>query len=336
MRREKRRQKAEGRRQERTTVFSSSSVFCFLLSAFCLLYTACSSAPPPPVLPVAVAQANRAAETGRKLSANENWSAAVREWQSAVDRYRLLNDRANEAIALHNLAQADRALGELDRACPLLEQAADLNQQLGRNEEWWRNQIALLQVESLAKQTAALEARFTKLTASPPPDTQPQLQGLFFNELGQWQQRQGDFAKAEETFRRAEQAMTKAGDRSGAAVVLANRARLDEAQHKLPDALEKWGQALARFESLADPPGIAASLAGEGRVLLAAGQNLPAAETCLRRAAENFRLLKKNDDRAAALRSLVECLTVQKKTAEADEAQKALDALRAGGASAKK
>ena len=296
MRREKRRQKAEGRRQERTTVFSSSSVFCFLLSAFCLLYTACSSAPPPPVLPVAVAQANRAAETGRKLSANENWSAAVREWQNVVDRYRLLNDRANEAIALHNLAQADRALGELDRACPLLEQAADLNQQLGRNEEWWRNQIALLQIESLAKQTAALEARFTKLTASPPPDTQPQLQGLFFNELGQWQQRQGDFAKADETFRRAEQAMTKAGDRSGAAVVLA------------------------------DPPGIAASLAGEGRVLLAAGQNLPAAETCLRRAAENFRLLKKNDDRAAALRSLVECLTVQKKTAEADEAQKALAA----------
>ena len=279
---------------------------------------------------MALARANHAADSARKLSSNENWSAAVREWQNAVDDYRLLNDRANEAVALHNLAQANRALGDLDRAHSLLEHAAELNQQLDRNDEWWRNQIALLQVESLAKQTTSLEARFNKLTASPPPDAQPQLQGLFYNELGQWQQHQGDFAKADETFRRAEQAMTKAGDRSGAAVVLANRARLDEAQHKLPDALEKWGEARKRFETLADPPGIAASLTGEGRALLAAGQNLPAAETHLRRAAENFRLLKMNDDRAAALRSLVECLTAQKKTAEADEVRKTLDTLRAG------
>ncbi|MCX6910094.1 MAG: hypothetical protein NTY01_18905 [Verrucomicrobia bacterium] len=271
----------------------------------------------------------------RKLSANENWSAAAREWQNAVDRYRLLNDRANEAIALHNLAQAHRALGDPGRAHALLEQAADLNQQLGRGDEGWRNQIALLQIESQAKQTAALEARFAKLTASPPPDSRPQLQGLFFNELGLWQRRQGDLARAGETFRRAEQAMAKAGDRRGAAAVLANRAWLDEAHGKLADALEKWGQARARFEALADPPGIAAALAGEGRVLLAAGQNLPAAEAALRRASDNFRTLKMNDDRAAALRSLVACLTAQKKTAEAAGAQKALDTLPTNAAPAR-
>ncbi|MCX6898631.1 MAG: tetratricopeptide repeat protein [Verrucomicrobia bacterium] len=310
----------------------------FLLSfTFCLLLlVACSSAPPPPVVPVTVARASYAAETARKLSANENWSAAVREWQNTVDRYRLLNDCANEAIALHNLAQAHRALGNLDRAHALLEQAADLNQQLGRADEGWRNQITLLQVESQAKQAAALEARFARLAASPPPDSQPQLQGLFFNEFGQWQQRQGNLAKADETLRRAEQAMMKAGDRLGLAVVLANRARLDEAQRKLADALEKWSRARAMFESLADPPGIAASLAGEGRVLLAAGQNLPAAETLLRRASENFHTLKMNDDRADALRLLVECLTVQKKTAEAAEVRKVLDALRTSGAPTRK
>ncbi|MBI5688289.1 MAG: tetratricopeptide repeat protein [Verrucomicrobia bacterium] len=272
----------------------------------------------------------------QKLSANENWSAAVREWQNAADRYRLLNDRANEAVALHNLAQAHRALGDFDRARVLLEQAADLNQQLGRSDEGWRNQIALLQIESQAKQNATLDARFAKLTASPPPDSQPQLQGLFFNELGLWQQRQGDLAKAGETFRRAEQAMAKAGDRLGLAVVLANRARLDEAQRKFADALEKWGEARTRFEALADPPGIAASLAGEGRVLLAAGQNLPAAETLLRRASENFRTLKMENDRADTLRLLMECLTTQKKTAEAAETRDVLDALRTGGTSAKK
>jgi len=282
-----------------------------------------------------VAQASHAAEMAQKLSANENWSAAVREWQNAVDRYRLLNDRANEAIALHNLAQARRALGDLDCARSLLEQAADLNQQLGRGDEGWRNQIALIQIESQAKQTAALDARFAKLIAAPPPDSQPQLQGLFLNELGLWQQRQGDLAKADETFRRAEQAMAKAGDRLGVAVVLANRARLDEAQHKFADALEKWGQARTRFEALANPPGIAASLVGEGRVLLATRQNLPAAETLLRRASENFRTMKMENDRADTLRLLVACLTAQKKTAEAVETRKVLDALGAADASAR-
>lgn len=299
---------------------------CHLPSAICLLLlSACSSSPPPPVLPVAVAQASYAADMARKLSANENWSVAAREWQNAVDRYRLLNDRASEAIAFHNLAQAQRALGDLDRAHALLEQAADLNQQLGRSDEGWRNQVALLQIEAQAKQTAALGARFTKLAAAPPPDSRPQLQGLFFNELGLWQRCRGDLAKADETFRRAEQAMAKAGDRHGAAAVLANRAWLDEAQGRFAAALEKWSQARARFETLADPPGIAAALAGEGRVLLAAGQNLPAAEAALRRASDNFRTLKMNDDRAAALHSLVTCLTAQKKTAEAVEVQKALD-----------
>jgi len=330
-----------GNRGQRSEVrgqksFPLLSLFSLLPSAFSLfLLAACSSAPPPPVLPAAVAQANHAAETAQKLSANENWSAATREWQNAADRYRLLNDRANEAIALHNLGQAHRAIGDLNRAHALLEQAADLNQQLGHGNEGWRNQIALLQVESQAKQAAALDARFAKLTSSPPPDSQPQLQGLFFNELGLWHQRRGDLAKADEAFHQASQTFAKAGGRHGSAVVLANRARLDEAQRKFADALEKWGEARARFEALADPPGIAASLAGEGHVLLAAGQNLPAAETLLRRASESFRTLKMNDDRADALRSLVACLTAQKKTAEAAEAQKAFDALRASDAPAR-
>lgn len=325
------------RRNRGQKSFPLLSLFSLLPSAFSLfLLAACSSAPPPPVLPAAVAQANHAAETAQKLSANKNWSAAVREWQNAVDRYRLLNDRANEAIALHNLGQAHRAISDLNRAHALLEQAADLNQQLGYGDEGWRNQIALLQVESQAKQAAALDARFAKLTSSPPPDSQPQLHGLFFNELGLWHQRRGDLAKADEAFHQASQTFAKAGDRHGSTVVLANRARLDEAQRKFADALEKWGEARTRFEALADPPGIAASLAGEGRVLLAAGQNLPAAETLLRRASESFRTLKMNDDRADALRLLVACLTAQKKTAEAVETRKVLDALGAADAPARK
>jgi tetratricopeptide (TPR) repeat protein len=320
---ENREQRTEGRSQK--TTFISLSIVLLLL-------TACSSTPPPPVVPAAVAQADHAAEAAQKLSTNKNWSAAAREWQNAVDRYRLLNNRANEAIALHNLAQAQRALGNLDRARSLLEQATALNQQLGLSDETWRNQIALLQIESLARQSAALDARFAKLIASPPSDSQPQLQGLFYNELGLWQQSRADLVKADDSFRRAEQAMAKAGDRCGSATVLANRARLDEAQSKPTDALEKWGRARVAFEKLVDPPGIAACLAGEGRVLLAANRDLPAAETLLRRASENFRTLKMDNDRAAAHRLLVECLTAQKKTAEAAGARKALDDLLSTGA----
>jgi hypothetical protein len=323
---ENRKQRSEVR-DRKTTIIPLSMVL--------LILSACSSAPPPPIVPVAVAQADYAAEVAQKLSANENWTAAAREWQNATDRYRLLNDRANEAISLHNLAQAQRALGNLDRARSLLEQAAALNQQLSRSDEAWRNQIALLQLESQAKQSAALDARFARLITSPPSDSQPQLQGLFFNELGLWQQSRADLAKADDSFRRAEQAMAKAGDRRGSAAVLANRARLDEAQSKLTDALEKWGRARIAFEKLADPPGIAACLAGEGRVLLASNRDLSAAETLLRRASENLRTLKMDNDRVAALRLLVECLIAQNKTAEAAETQKALDALLASGTPAR-
>ncbi|MBI5396067.1 MAG: hypothetical protein HZA91_12290 [Verrucomicrobia bacterium] len=255
-----------------------------------------------------------------KLSASENWSAAAREWQRAVERHRLLNDRAGEAIALHNLAHAQRELGDLAAARDLLEQAAAINDALGRKEEWWRNQIALLQTESQAKQSAALDARFEQLAASPPPPSQPELQGLFLNEQGLWRQDRGDFGKADESFRAAENAFQKAGSRAGIATLFANRARLDAAQNRHAVALEKWARTLAMFEALADTRGVAAAQAGQGRALLASGQNLPLAENLLRRASDNYRTLKAKTDLAAALASLEACLAAQNKTAEAAQA----------------
>ena len=281
------------------------------------LFASCSSAPPPRPVPAAVGQAEHAAATAAKLSTSENWSAAAREWQRAVERYRLLNDRTGEAIALHNLAQAKRELGNLAAAHDLLEQAATINQELGRGDEWWRNQIALLQIESQAGQSPALDARFEKLIASPPPQNQPELQGLFLNEQGLWRQDRGDFAKADEAFRAAESAFQKAGSRAGLAAVLANRARLDAAQNRHATALEKWARALAMFESLAGVRGVAAAQAGQGRTLLAAGQNLPLAESLLRRASDNYRTLKARADLTASLASLEACLIAQNKTAEA-------------------
>lgn len=283
-----------------------------LLLAF---FAGCSSAPPPPSKPAAVGQAEQSAAAAAKLIAQQNWSAAAREWQRAVERYRLLNDRAGEAVALHNLAQAKRELGDLATARDLLEQAAALNDELGRKDEWWRNQIALLQLESQSSQSAALDARFEKLAALPPAPAQAQ--GLFLNELGLRQHDRGEFDKADASFRQAGKAFETARDRAGQSAVLANRARLDAAQSRHAAALEKWAQALAMFEALADVRGVAAAQAGQGRTLLAAGQNLPLAENLLRRASDNYRTLKTKPDFAAALASLEACLTAQGKTAEA-------------------
>lgn len=288
--------------------------FAALALAF---FTACSSTPPPPPKPAAVGQAEQAAATATKLTAQQNWSAAAREWQRAVDRYRLLNDRAGEAVALHNLAQAKRELGDLAVARGLFEQAAALNDELGRKEEWWRNQIALLQLDAQAGHAAALDARIERLAALPPPVAQSE--GLFLNELGLRQQERGEPDKADASFRQAERAFATARDRAGQAAVLANRARLDTAQNRHAPALEKWAQALAMFEALADAHGIAAVQAGQGRTLLAAGQNLPLAESLLRRASDNYRTLKAKADLAAALASLEACLIAQNKTAEAAE-----------------
>jgi tetratricopeptide (TPR) repeat protein len=280
------------------------------------LLTGCSSAPPPPPMPVVARQANLAADTAAKLDEQENWQAAAREWQRAVDRYRLLNDRANEAVALHNLAQTRRELGDLAQARALLEQAAALNIEIKNTNEWWRSQIALLQVE-MRLNADVLKERFAKLAAAPPPKTRPELRGLFLNEQGVWQQGRGELDKAAESFRAAEQAFQKAKDKAGVAAVLANRALLDEARKDFAAALEEWRRALAAFEPLGDTRGIAAALAGHGRALLAESKDLAAAEKWLRRACENYRTLKAKSDLIATLEQFEQCLVAQGKHDEA-------------------
>jgi hypothetical protein len=77
----------------------------------------------------------------------------------AADRFSLLNDRAREAVALHNLAQAEREMDDTTNALKHLTQAASLNERAGRTNAWWRDQIALLQVEAESAQTQALKSR---------------------------------------------------------------------------------------------------------------------------------------------------------------------------------
>lgn len=285
------------------------------LAALASLLAGCSSTKLPAPLPRAADVAERSASQATKLSEAQNWPAAAREWRQAVDRFSLLNDQANQAIALHNLAQAQRELGQEVEARRELERAADLNQALRQTNEWWRNQIALLQIE--ARQPDPLQARLATLEPLLPRLADPSTQALFLNELGLGQTRRGNLAAAEQTFLRAEKLFQTIRSPAGSAAVQANRAWLKEEQKQSTEAARLWSGALDKFEALADAPGIARALAGQGRSLLAAQTDLPRAEDLLRRATRNFRLLKSPREEVDARHLLIQCLRAQGKEKEA-------------------
>ncbi len=299
-----------------------------VFTAFVLL-PGCSSTKPVAPVPAAVSQARLQADNAAKLTGAGNWTAAARAWQQTAEDYALLNDRANEAIAWHNLAQAQRELGQTASARTRLEQAAALNLDSGRTNEWWRNQIVLLQIERQDQENAAVEKRLALLTPLAISLSAAELRGLFLNELGLWQMRQSDMVHAEAAFRQAEQAFLKANHAPGLAAVLANRAQWALAQGRPIEALAVWRSALSRYESLADARGIALCLAGLGRAQLAVGTALDQAESHLRRAAENYRRLNLKPERIATLKALLECLDLEKKTVAADPVREKLKSLTA-------
>jgi tetratricopeptide (TPR) repeat protein len=281
------------------------------------LLLGCSTAQPLPPVPVAVSQAERTAEQAAKLSESQNWPAAAQEWKLAAERFGLLNDQAREAVALHNLAQAQRELGQAVPAWRLLEEAASLNEKIGRTNEWWRNQIALLQLEALSADAAALRARFEKLAPVAEHLADHSVRALFLNELGLWRQTQGDFTNAAACYREAARLFARSADPAGHAAVTANLARFFEARKNPEEALKFWRLALGEFERLADPHGIACALAGQGRSQLAAQKDLPAAEELLRRAARNYRLLQCASETRTTLELLGNCLVAEGKNGEA-------------------
>ncbi len=301
---------------------SGKSIFSFQF-LLCLTLLGCRSAAPRPAPLPAVTMAARAEDQAGQLSQQQqNWPAAVRAWQLTVDRFSLLNDVASEATALHNLAQAEREIGAPEAAHRHLEEAARLNEKLGRTNDWWRNQIGLLQVEAQPNVSAPLTARIDKLLPLASRLHDSVLRGLFLNEVGLWRKSQGDLPGAEKAFTEAEQDFKSGHDSSGLATVSANRAALYEAQNNYEAAIASWKTALQQFQLLRDPQGITPALAGQGRALLLAKRDLPTAEDLLRRAARNYRTLQKPKQAQATLDLLAQCLIAQGKQEEADAVRK--------------
>ena len=304
--------------------FRKQAVLPVVLLAAAWLLPGCSSTPPPAPVPAARAQAMRVAENAARLSQAENWTAAILEWQTAADHFALLNDRANEAVAWHNLGQARRETGEYPTAQAALERAAAMNRVLGLTNAWWRNQIALIQLEDGQGNTNRAAARVqTLLQVNQAPES---LRGYFLNELGRHQSDTGDFPAAESSLNQARQVFEGAKDQPGSAAVSENRARLLGRQKQYPSALAEWRRARSIYEALADPHGLTRTLLGEGRTLLEAGQDLPKAEDLLRHAARNYATLHRPRDQQHALESLIDCLLAQAKPANQENLR--LDALR--------
>lgn len=302
-------------------VLKSFGLWC----AGAILLAGCRSAKPPPPPPQAVSVAERLSSQAEGLSQQGNWAAAVNAWKKAAEQFGLLNNLEAQATALHNQGQAELERGNPQPAFELFSRAAELNGKTRRTNEWWRNQMGLLQAgASLTNHSESLEKRLAELTPKARELREPLTRALFFNELGLWQRRQKRFEEAETSFKTAEQIFGQAQDPTGVAAVLANRALLAEDTANFAGAEAFWRGALSRFESLAQPPGIARALAGLGRSLSQQDKDLPAAEDFLRRAAANFGLLKKEEERRAALAALLECLRKQGKTEAMREIQKQL------------
>lgn len=273
-----------------------------------LLAAGCASSKPPPPQPLPVRQALREADNAANLSRQRRWDAAAQAWQRALDQFRLLNDSANESVALHNLAQTRRELGDLEAAAELFEAAGRVNEQAGRAGQWWRNQIALLQIERLAGNDAARKRRLENLATRLQTLPDPEGRALYLNELGLFQKQSGDLTAALESYQEAEAGFQRTKNVPGLAAVAANRARLRMAQADYLAARLEWQRALRWCEQLADPPGIARALAGQGEALLAAHQELPVAAELLRRATENFKLLGMAEEEHAAAALLEKAL----------------------------
>jgi tetratricopeptide (TPR) repeat protein len=272
-----------------------------------------------------VSVADRLTTQAETLSQQQNWPAAAAEWRKSAEQFGLLNDLPQEAIALHNQGEAEQEQGHSEEARKLFNAAAEINQKTGRDAEWWRNQIALLQVDAvLPNRSQDLEKRFEELLPKS-KNLNPLLQGLYQNEFGLWQMHKKEWKEAGAAFGSAEKDFQQAQNPGGAAATVANRALRAESTEEFATAETLWRDALSRYEKLAAPADIARSIAGIGRSLLKQEKKLPESEDLLRRAANNFSVLKLEGERKKALQALAANLKAQGRDAEAEMVLKDLE-----------
>jgi tetratricopeptide (TPR) repeat protein len=258
----------------------------------------CASKPVPPPPPRAWEEAGRLSRQAALLQSHGDWNGALAWWDRAARQFQLLNDRTNLAMAWHNLGVSHRALGQTQEATDDLERAASLNAALGLTNAWWRNQIALLQVANDSAQPGRSE-RLMLLDQHPGRPMEGTLGAILAQERARTWMDEGRLPEALTEAERAVAAFAGVGDRGGQAAAHVTLAKILRRLGRHGDAARIWREALAEFEALGDPRGVAVSLAGWGGCLAAEGLNLAQAMDLLKRAEANYRSLGLADEAEA-------------------------------------
>ena len=252
------------------------------------------AAPPP----AAVQEADRLARQAARLQAEENWPGAAQWWMQAGKQFELLNRLDQVAMARHNEAMARRELGATAQAHELLEEAARLNRQVGLMSAWWRNQVALLQMENDSSPVAAAQRLASLVEVGAGQEVEPRVRALLAHEEARLRASEGHLDLGILAAERSARGFAALGDRAGWAAATVTRAGLLKRDNQLPAAVAAWREALREYEQLGYPRGVAVALFGLGSTLRAAGDSLEAADL-LRRAADNFRTLGRDKDAEA-------------------------------------
>lgn len=280
-----------------------SRVTSLLVASLALVLGGCFGGGQPPAPPPrTIVQADRLARQAAQLQAAENWPAAAAAWARAGQQYQLLHQPAPRAMAWHNEALCRLASGDPAAARDLLERAAEANRERGATAVWWRNQVALLQLEATTLPEGA-GPRLARLEASPGP-TEPRIAALLDHEAARvlWRERRLDDALTR--VRRARQTFIAVGDAEGAAAAQVTEARLLADRGEGEASEQVWRQALQAYETLGAPRGIAVCLAGLGASLATRDPLDPRAAALLEQAVENLHALGMKEEAQIAAADL--------------------------------
>ena len=250
----------------------------------------CAGSKPVAPTPKAKQEAERLANQAATLQANGNWNGALAWWDRAAQQYALLHDRTNLAVAYHNLGMVRRSLGRMEEASADLEKAAHLNEQTGKREAWWRNQIGRVQVANDAG-SAGAPALLSRLDGEPDRPTTGRLAAVLGHERARARFSSGDGAGALAEAERAVSLYLQADDLAGTAATGVLCGRILRNLGRNEEAIVFWRESLSMFERLGDPRGITVSLAGWGGSLAATGRDKRLAHEILKHAEVSYRIL---------------------------------------------
>lgn len=296
------------------------NIFVVLIVA--TLLVGCSTSQPEPV-PPAVQQINQLMETANSVSIAGNWIAAENTWEEIARKSALLDRRDLQAIALHNQAYAAYKQNHLDAALRLATEAAEINKQ---GEQWWKNQILLLQIEK----KLSLESRTARLTSLEQTEkrddlihTFPHIFVLLQNEKGIDLLKEQKIEQSKTVF---ETALLNAKEPTMILAIKSNLALCAEEENDYEKSLELWNEILSQGKNITNSEIIATSLYGAGRCCWKLGRTSDAV-ILLRRAASNYKWQNMDDEYLKALNSLKACFSELKNEGAVKEIDKEIEQL---------